>query len=305
MFSRNATPLALLAGLAVTLSLVPATANAAAPAEEELVTVTPGSNLLDVSQTRATGHIDFTKFGLHVWTEGATSTDKAAGYIAVDYPLSEVGEPSLEWLYNEPLHLMKPGLQIMIDKEADGDYDGILVGEPWAYGDDWWSGSAGLTDSGLNCPSGCGSTNSGTLDEWRTAYPSAHVLAVGFSLGSGAHGNGTLTAMTYGDTRYEFSNVEPVVTPVVDLVGKAKVVGSRCDRSRIQLRVGKLPADTSASKPKVVFKLKDRKRLKATTALSAGSSAVMRQSLGDRKVHVYRVFADGQLILTSKVRNSC
>ena len=86
------------------------------------MTVTPGSDLLDTAETRATGHVDFTKFGLHVWTESNTSTDKAAGYVAVDYPLTEVGDPSLEWLYNEPLHLMKPGLQIVIDKDNDGDY---------------------------------------------------------------------------------------------------------------------------------------------------------------------------------------
>ena len=40
---------------------------------------------VDVSQTRATGHNDFRPTsGVRVWTEGNTSTDKAAGYFEVD-----------------------------------------------------------------------------------------------------------------------------------------------------------------------------------------------------------------------------
>lgn len=290
--------------LAVVALLHPSPAKAAPPTEE-LVTVTPGSELLNTADTRSTGHVEYTKFGLHVWTEGATSTDKAAGYVAVDYPLSEVGSPSIEWLYNEPLQLMKPGMQIVLDKDGDGNFDGIVVGEPWAYGDDWWSGSAGLSDSGLSCPSGCGSTNSGTLDEWRTAYPDAQVIAVGFSLGSGAHGNGTLISMTYGSTRYEFTNVEPVTPEVVVPTAQAKAMKSRCDRARIRIAVDDIPEGSVSSAPKVRFVLKDGDRVAARSTLTPGSHATMRQNLGNKKPHVYRVYADGSLLLKHWVTSSC
>lgn len=300
----KAAPLSLLAGLALTLSICPAPAHAAAP--EQLVTVTPGSGLLNTSETRATGHVDYTKFGLHVWTEGATSTDKAAGYVAVDYPLTDVGSPSFEWLYNDLAHTMEPGMQIVIDKDNDGLPNGILVGEPKYYGADWWSGSAGLTDSGLSCPSGCGNVNSGTLDEWRAAYPDARVKAVGFSLGSGAHGNGTLLSMTYGGTRYEFSNVEPTSPTVVTPKATAKVMPSRCDRVRIKFHVRKLTEGTVADKAKTVFKVTDRGHKLARAGLAPGSTSKMRFRLGAKQgLHVYRVHADGELVLTYKVRNSC
>lgn len=311
---------ALLAGLAVAL-MCPGPAEASV-SPHELVTVTPESGLLNTSDTRANGHVEFTKFGLRVFTDGNTDdvdadnngsgdhypgwADKAAGYIAVDYPLTEVGHPALEWLYNEPLHLMKPGLQIVIDKDDDGDYDGILVGEPWVYGDDWWSGASGLADSGLSCPSGCGNTNSGTLDEWRTAYPAAQVMAVGFSLGSGAHGNGTLQSMTYGDTRYEFTDVEPTTAPVVALKAKARPLAAGCDRVRIKLNVRKLVPGTAASTPKVIFKIKDRARQVGRAGLTPGATAVFRHGLGDHhRLHVYKIYGNGKLLLKYKVRNTC
>ena len=40
------------------------------------------------SQTRSTGHYDFLKEGVRLWTESNTTTDKVAEYFAVDKPLS-------------------------------------------------------------------------------------------------------------------------------------------------------------------------------------------------------------------------
>ena len=44
-----------------------------------------------LSATRATGHYELQGSELHIWTEGATSTDKVAEYIAVNEPLAGLG----------------------------------------------------------------------------------------------------------------------------------------------------------------------------------------------------------------------
>ena len=48
-------------------------------------------------------------------------------------------------------------------------------------------------------------TNHGTLPEWRAAFPNAKILRVGWSLGSGAEGDGVINAITVGLTKYTFS----------------------------------------------------------------------------------------------------
>ena len=55
---------------------------AASPAQAADVFITPAQ--LNTSETRATGHNDFVPDGVRVYTEGTTSTDKAAGYFAVE-----------------------------------------------------------------------------------------------------------------------------------------------------------------------------------------------------------------------------
>src|SRR5262245_37594682 len=63
-----------------------------------------------LSDTRATGHLDFLKEGVRLWTEGNTSTDKAAEYFA---PGSTVLPTSGEqdWYGTTPA----PGMQIVFD----------------------------------------------------------------------------------------------------------------------------------------------------------------------------------------------
>ena len=105
------------------------------------VTITPSSELLNTTETRATGHVDFEEHSLHVWTEGATSTDKAAAYFDLNLPLAEVGEPEMDWRFTDPALPAIPGKQIVFDTngilgDGIGDWN-ILVGEP-VYGDVWW-----------------------------------------------------------------------------------------------------------------------------------------------------------------------
>lgn len=199
-----ATTAALLLSGLVGAGVAQATTSAA-----ETITVTPPSGLLDTSETRALGHNDFLEDGLHVWTEDASSLSKAAGYLAQVESLSSLaaaGEPTLDWTPDPGLTAI-PGKQVVVDfDDADGP-DGILVGEP-VYGDNWWLSNSAETFVKTGAPhegGGYGSAWYGTLAEWSDAFPSAQVAAVGYSMGSGVHGGGVISSMTYGDTTYEFA----------------------------------------------------------------------------------------------------
>lgn len=196
------TSLSLAGVLAIGLALVVATPASAATA----VIHVPGDFVPSLSDTRATGHYEVVGTGLHVWTEGSTSTDKVAEYVATNTLLANAGEPSLD--YSVTSGTIPPGFQLVVDFDGDGTFDGILVGEPTYYGNDWWlsNGSAQFVKDGA--PShlgGSGSTNHGTLDQWRTAFPNAVVTAFGFSLGSGVLGDYTINAINFAGTHYTFS----------------------------------------------------------------------------------------------------
>lgn len=191
------------------LAAIPASAQAA-PTEQTTIVVTPPEGLIDFSQTRSTGHNDFLENGLHVWTEGSGSTDKAAGYINQSQTLDSLaseGEPSLDWTLNDPQLPAIPGKQIVTDFDNDGTPDGILVGEP-IYGNEWWlsnDAAQWVKDGAPHQGGGEGSPYYGTLAEWATAFPNAFVDQVGYSVGSGVHGDGVISSMTYGDTTYTFA----------------------------------------------------------------------------------------------------
>lgn len=163
-----------------------------------------------LSDTRATGHYEVQGTGLHIWTEGNAGTDKVAEYVDTSSPLAGIGEPSLNYTTNSGT--IPPGYQIVVDFDGNGSADGILVGEPTSYGNDWWAsnGSAQFVKDGA--PShigGFGSANHGTLDQWRTAFPNAVVKAFGFSLGSGVFGDGVINSIEFNGTTYTFA--APVV----------------------------------------------------------------------------------------------
>ncbi|MEO7005745.1 MAG: hypothetical protein ABI275_00240 [Terrimesophilobacter sp.] len=166
----------------------------------------PSDFVSALSDTRSTGHYEVAGTGLHIWTEGATSSDKVAEYVATNKPLAEVGEPSLD--YVATAGTIPPGFQLVVDFNGDGSADGILVGET-IYSGDWWASSGSLQFVKDGAPShegGSGSSNHGTLDQWRTAFPNAIVQAFGFSLGSGVLGDWTLNAINFAGTHYTFAN---------------------------------------------------------------------------------------------------
>jgi hypothetical protein len=158
-----------------------------------------------------------------VYTEGNTSTDKAAGYFAVSQLLASAGEPSMDAEANDSTTTTLPGIQLVTDFDGNGSADGILVGEPTyangspLYGNVWWlsnSSSQFVKDGAPSHSVGYGSDNTGTLDGWRAAFPSAKVLAFGWSLGSGVKGDITIHSMTLGANTYKFAAGAPVTPDV-------------------------------------------------------------------------------------------
>jgi hypothetical protein len=165
-----------------------------------------------LSDTRATGHYEVVGTGLHIWTTGATSTDKVAEYVTTDTPLAAVEEPTLD---HTAATGGAPGFQLVVDFDGNGTDDGILVGET-VYGNDWWASNGSeqfVKDGAPSHTGGSGTVNHGTLDQWRTAFPDAQVTAFGFSLGSGVEGDGMLDAITFAGDRYTFR-------PSVTLTGR-------------------------------------------------------------------------------------
>ncbi|GAA1849703.1 hypothetical protein ACFFOM_20095 [Microlunatus capsulatus] len=200
-------PLPALTAAAVGLVLAASAVLPASAAASGTIAV-PDDFVPALSDTRATGHYEVVGTGLRVWTTGATGTDKVAEYVATSTPLADVGEPSLDFTNTAG---GVPGFQLVVDFDNDGTRDGILVGEP-VYGQDWWLNNAAKTFVKAGAPvtgGGSGSDWHGTLDQWRTAFPTATVQAFGFSLGSGVKGDGVLNAINFAGTRYTFA--KPVV----------------------------------------------------------------------------------------------
>ncbi|WP_296605256.1 hypothetical protein [Nocardioides sp.] len=156
-----------------------------------------------LSDTSGAATVEFTDSGLHVTT--ADNAAHAAEHWALDAPMPSA--VTLNWTGPAP----KPGSHIMFDVDhtfGNGNDYNVLVGED-VYGGDFWytGGTTRAATRGITCPStaaGSGSDCHGTLAQWKTAVPNGHMYAAGFSLGTGAVGNGYITSMTYDSTRFDF-----------------------------------------------------------------------------------------------------
>jgi hypothetical protein len=215
-----------------------------------------------LSDTRATGHYDFLKEGVRLYTEGATSTDKAAEYFDIGTSMPASG--AYDWYGTTD----QPGAQIVFDADQDttntNNYN-VLVGEqvysanaPGGELTDWWltgpggDGQVRAAANGYTCPQtsgGSGSNCHGTLAEWKAAVPNAKVLAGGFSLGSGVQGDGVLRSLSFGEDRYVFTDLAPVTEPTPDPVVNpaGTVVRSVYKRTILfQLKTAAIPEGSQA-----------------------------------------------------------
>lgn len=156
-----------------------------------------------LSDTSGAATVEFTDSGLHVAT--ADNAAHAAEHWALDAPMPSA--VTLSWTGPAP----KPGSHIMFDVDhtfGNGNDYNVLVGED-VYGGDFWytGGTTRAALRGITCPvisPATGSDCHGTLAQWKSAVSNGHMYAAGFSLGTGAVGNGYITSMTYDSTRFDF-----------------------------------------------------------------------------------------------------
>ena len=166
----------------------------------------PSDFVSGMSDTRTTGHYEVQGTGLHVWTEGNTSTDKVAEYVATNTPLAQATDTALNLTVNSGT--IPPGAQLVVDFDGNGTPDGILVGEPTFYQTDWWLSNGSSQAVKVLAPlhtGGSGSDNHGTLAQWIAAFPDAKVVAFGFSLGSGVQGDYVIDSIRFAGTTYTFA----------------------------------------------------------------------------------------------------
>ncbi|UZN03928.1 hypothetical protein [Cellulomonas sp. S1-8] len=137
--------------------------------------------------------------------EGGLAISTTNGQVAftdygiTSFPLTAAGSPSLDYTATSG---SLPGLTMSY--ALDGAWAGTLVYEPTVYGEgEWWSTRA-VADFDR--------AELFTLNELLAVEPDTTIIGVGFSLGSGATGAGTVHGFTAGCTTYAF-DVESTPTP--------------------------------------------------------------------------------------------
>lgn len=165
----------------------------------------PTTNLStwDLSETRTAGHNQLVAGGLHVWTEPSTGSyanefSKAAGYYSTPgLKLSDINSTAINFASYSGV---RPSVQIGVDRDGNGTWDGYLVYEPWSYGDgQYWTNKTGFGVAG-----GGGYASMGTLAQYQQANPNAKVTSIGYSLGSGVVGDAVISSIVIGETTYTF-----------------------------------------------------------------------------------------------------
>lgn len=158
--------------------------------------------------TRSSGKYTYVAGGLELQTTDtatpSSSQNKVTLYRSVTPTLlSQFAEPSVT--FADSGTGVKPGMQVGIDVDGNGTWDGYLVGEPDSYGaHNWWTNK-----SGFNVPSGMGYASFGSWADFVAANPNAKVISIGLSLGSGVVGDWTVTKFVAGCVNYTFNYQTP------------------------------------------------------------------------------------------------
>ena len=182
----------------------------------DTITNAPVSTNLDpagwsFAESRSGGHHTYVSGGLQISTDAADYNGKSAGYVAADFPLGQTGTPSLT--YDNTSGGAEPGIQLSVF--VNGAFFGNLVHEPLFA--QWWSSHA---VAGMPAgPNPSYQLSYGSIDDYLFAWAQlgitdVKVKAVGFSLGSGALGSGTISQITAGCEKYTFdtASYQPSVT---------------------------------------------------------------------------------------------
>lgn len=162
-------------------------------------------------ETRTLGSNTYVAGGLSIETHdntdakvgnGSPDQRKAAGYHATSVPLGAIGVPSIDYTSTSGA---LPGINLTIDKDGDGGFDGNLVYEPTLFGvGNWWASHDLGVVSSQKIPNPSYQFSFGTLNDFLAAWPNAKITAVGYSLGSGAVGAGVIHSITAGCVKYPF-----------------------------------------------------------------------------------------------------
>lgn len=173
--------------------------------------------------TRSAGHVEYVNDGLHIYTDDNSSNAKVSEGYGASFDLKNTGALDLDWTGSTP----PPGINLFVTFE-DGK-NGTLVYES-VYGQDLWLTNGSNADVKANAPvngGGNGSQWHGTIDQWLSVYPNAHVNGIAYSLGSGVLGDGVINSITAGCTTYYFDKVDTIeVTPPLVVVENGEWTGS-------------------------------------------------------------------------------
>jgi hypothetical protein len=303
---------AAVAGLAVAAMVT------TAPAAHATGTTTLRSGDVDTSDTRANGHVEFLKDGLHVSTDGNTDdssgtnypgwSDKAAGYFAFTDSLASVAAataPSMAWFgtTGDCTAGAQPSIQLAFDKDGNGTWDGYLVGEK-VYNGNWWGSSANLqSDPSSPTVGGGGSPANGTLTDWATNFPQGQIIWAGFSLGSGCYGDGILRGITIDGSSFGFtSEAATTVVPVTGTATVTKVARKHAQELKMRFATDALGAN-QVQGHKLRFKVTDNGKVVYRNQMGAKQKATAKFSFhqGTGK-HTVQVLKNGVVDTTTVVK---
>ncbi len=207
------------------------------------------ANGWDFAESRSGGHHEYVETGLRIYTDAADYDGKSAGYVATDLNLEDVGTPILN--FTNTSGGAEPGINLSLF--VNGVWQGNLVKEPLFS--QWWLGKA---VTGMPAGPNPGYQKAyGSIDDFLFAYAQlgytgdeVKVVAVGYSLGSNAKGDGILTSITAGCVNYTFGaeTVAPTATYRVDV---CQAYGDEPDRYSTKALF--ITLDNSASSVPVTF----------------------------------------------------
>lgn len=184
-------------------------------------TVITNLSSLYLGDTRTGGSNALIPGGIHITTFGSIlSQAKAAGYVYFITPLlfNRAGTPAIDYTTTSGA---SAGLQLTVN--VDGHFFGNLVYEP-LFSEYWTSHLVTGLPAGPN-PSY--QKAYGTLNDYAQAWEAhghtATIVAVGYSLGSGAIGDGVVHSLTVGCDKYVFGLPATPAARVFDVPSNTEV----------------------------------------------------------------------------------